>query len=407
MYRFSDAPENRVRTNQDLDAGWMGRELALIEFPYERLFSDDLDSFDLVVFQNFDYEPYFRFTSQALLEGLARYVEEGRSFVMVGGDRSFDLGKYQGTPLERILPVGLTGARGEQAVDVSPFQARLTEEGRRHPITRLVTDPAENDSWWQRLHPVDGANLVGPAVDGATVLLDHPAHSGSPPVLAVREVGEGRSMALTIDSSWRWSFSEAAEGRGNQAYLRSWKNAIRWLIQDPSTSRMTVETGRENYAAGDMVRVVVRARDEGFRPLPGVDVDLVVTGPAGEVPRTARTDADGEAVVELEATASGAYRVVASVDGVGEEQTVYAVTARDRELDEVTPDVAFLQWLGESTGGRTWAAGEAGAVLRDASATRVVWDRRETPLWRSPLLALVVILSAGLAWIVRRRSGLR
>ena len=48
-------------------------------------------------------------------------------------------------------------------------------------------------------------------------------------VLAVAEAGEGRAMALTVDTSWRWSFTEAAEGRGNQAYLRFWKNSFQFL----------------------------------------------------------------------------------------------------------------------------------------------------------------------------------
>ena len=47
-------------------------------------------------------------------------------------------------------------------------------------------------------------------------------------------------MALTVDTSWRWSLSEAAEGRGNQAYLRFWKNALRWLMKDNTVSRVTV-----------------------------------------------------------------------------------------------------------------------------------------------------------------------
>ncbi|MCO4743528.1 MAG: hypothetical protein KC912_01985 [Proteobacteria bacterium] len=401
-----------LRTNQDLDAGWAGRELALIEFPHERLFSDDLDSFDLVIFQNFDHAPYFRHTSPILLDGIAKYVEQGHAFAMIGGDRSFDLGAYGGTPLERVLPVELTGARGDVAVDQAAFRPSLTEEGARHPITRLVGDGDENGKWWERLHTLDGTNRVGAPVDDAAVLLSHPTlDGGSMPVLAVREVGEGRTMALTVDSSWRWSFSEAAEGRGNQAYLRFWKNAIRWLIADPSTARVSVDTGRENYASGEAVRVIVRARDEGFAPLEGAEVSVEVTGPGEPMVRTRATDNDGEVVVEVQAVQSGPHRVNVTVthDGspVGTASTVYAVSTRDRELDEVVPDAEFLAWLGPAANGRTYAAGEAGPVIRDPAATRVVWDRSETPLWRAPLLALLVALAAGLAWVIRRRSGLR
>ncbi|TNE89222.1 MAG: hypothetical protein EP330_12345 [Deltaproteobacteria bacterium] len=401
-----------LRTNQDLDAGWRGGELALIEFPHERLFSEELESFDLVIFQNFDHAPYFRFSSPVLLEGIAKYVESGHAFAMVGGDRSFDLGEYARTPLERVLPVQLSGLRGESAVDQAAFSPVLTDEGARHPITRLVGEGEENAAWWERLHPLDGTNIVGGPAKDAAVLLSHPKlDGGDMPVLAVREVGEGRTMALTVDSSWRWSFSEAAEGRGNQAYLRFWKNAIRWLIADPSTARVTVETGRENYAAGDAVRVVVRARDEGFAPMAGAEVKLEVTGPGKPMVRTGKTGPDGEVAIEVQAARSGPHRVVATVlsgeEEVGEASTVYAVSTRDRELDEVVPDATFLAWLGPAGNGRTYAAGESGPVVRDPAATRVVWDRRETPIWRAPLLALILALCAGGAWIVRRRAGLR
>ena len=126
---------------------------------------------------------------------------------------------------------------------------------------------------------MDGTNVVQRAKSDAAVLLTHPTARDTDgealPVLSVREVGAGRTMALTVDASWRWSLSEAAEGRGNQAYLRFWKNAIRWLMKDSTTARVTVDTPRENYAVGEDVRVVVRARDPGFAAMP--DANVVVT----------------------------------------------------------------------------------------------------------------------------------
>ena len=92
---------------------------------------------------------------------------------------------------------------------------------------------------------------------------------------------------------------------------------------------------------------------------------------------------------------------------VGSAETVYAVTMRDPELDEVVPDGAFLSWLSERTEGRWYDPGATGPILRDASAGRTVFDRHEVPLWRSPALALWIGLCAGLAWVLRRRNGLR
>lgn len=405
-----------LRTEEDIaGTDYRNHELSLIQFPYSELFSTELKRFDIIIFQNFDHERYFRpGEADRLLDNIRRFVEEdGKGFVMIGGDLSFDLGGYGGTFVENMLPVDL-GVRGAQA-DSRPVRPALTDEGRRHPITRLVTEPAENDEWWGRLPELTGVNKVRGASSGATVLLEHPALKGDDgramPILAVSEAGRGRAMAFTGDASWRWSLGEAAQGRGNQAYLRFWKNSFRWLIQDPSTNRVTVDTPRENYGIGDTVRVIVRARDTGFAPLPRADVSVKVRGPGGVRELTGVTTADGEIALELLAEERGAHRVEARVTNrgqlIGEEDTVYAVTTRDPELDEVIPDTAFLQWLATSVDGTFVGPGDRATPLRDPTSGRTVWDRRETPLWRAPGLILWIGLFGGLAWIVRRRAGMR
>lgn len=406
-----------LRTEEDLNAAYGERELSLIQFPYERLFSEDLSTFDVVIFQNFDYEPYFRGGFGAggdLLDNVRRYVEEGGAFVMVGGDRSFQLGRYGGTPIAELLPVEL--GTGKETPDLRAFQPVLTPEGGRHPVTRLVSDRAENETWWSRLRALDGTNVPLRARPDAAVLLQHPTLTdadGQPlPVLSVREVGRGRSMALTVDTSWRWSLSEAAVGRGNQAYLRFWKNALRWLMRDGAVSRVTVETPRENYAVGEEVRIVVRARDPGFAPMPGATVSAEVDNEGRTFTLSGRTSPDGEVALVLPADHPGTHRVkavVTTADGaeVGGSETVFAVTTRDPEMDEIAPDEAFLRWLAAGTGGVWHGPGARGPVLRDPGAERAVLERSETPLWRAPALALAVATLLGLAWIVRRRSGLK
>jgi hypothetical protein len=83
------------------------------------------------------------------------------------------------------------------------------------------------------------------------------------------------------------------------------------------------------------------------------------------------------------------------------------VTNRDPELAEVAPDERFLRRLAGLVDGRFVGPGDPVEPLRDPESGRVVWDRRATPLWRAPLFALLAGALAGLAWIVRRRSGLR
>ncbi len=404
-----------LRTDRDMGAGWDSSELSLIQFPYEKLFSSELWSFDLVIFQNFDYRPYFDNNANELLGNIARYVKEnGKAFVMMGGDRSFDLGAYAGTPIADILPVQL-GVSGE-AIDPGAFAPRLTEGGARHPITQLVGEPTENTRAWAGLSQLDGLNLSRGASQGAAVLLEHPTLKGPDdkplPVLAVGEYGAGRSMALLGDSSWRWSFAEAGEGRGNQAYLRFWKNAARWLIGDPEDQPVVVEANRDNYQIGEEVRITTRVRNVSFAPVAEAKVDITVDGPGGSEKLEGRTGADGSVALTLPAADRGAHRVKVVAHGasgatVGEAQTAFAVTTRDPELEEVEPDSAFLRTLAARTGGQYVAAGERAAPLRDPDAGRRVRDRAETPLYAAPLVPLVFGLFLSVSWWIRRRAGYR
>jgi uncharacterized membrane protein len=398
-----------------MDTDYQNHELSLIAFPYEELFTEELQNFDVVVLQNFDYEPYFQRGANKLLGNLRRYVvEQGGALVMVGGDRSFDLGRYGRTPLNDVLPVKL-GLDPSDGADFTRFRPRLTEAGARHPITLLDADPEESRAVWERLRESDGTNRVLGLHPEAVALLEHPTLQGGDgapsPILAVREVGEGRTMALTVDASWRWSFSEAGAGRGNQAYLRFWKNSFRWLMDDPAIARVTVDTARENYSLGDTVRVVVRARDPGFGPLIGARVVVQLEGEGESKPMEGVTDREGELVLEWPAKRRGAWRAKAAVtrgeEAIGEAETVFAVTSRDPELADVRPDGDFLAALAQATGGRYYGPGQDGPLLVDAGAGRTVSDRREIPVWRAPVLAALALLGLGGAWVVRRRAGLR
>lgn len=231
------------------------------------------------------------------------------------------------------------------------------------------------------------------------------------PILAVAEVGKGRSMALTSDASWRWSFAGAGAGQGNQAYLRFWKGAMRWLIGDAADAPVTVQTARENYSPGEAATALVRVRSVAFSPLAGVSVEARLSGPEGEQTLQANTDADGTVRFELPTDRRGAHRIRVRAVGAGLEdaaaETVYGVTSRDPELDQVEPDIEFLKALSAQAGGAFVPAGTWSPPLRDASAGRRVHERRVVELGLLPAVGVLFCVSASLAWLMRRRSGLR
>jgi uncharacterized membrane protein len=405
-----------LRTPADLDSAWNDDELSLIQFPYQDLFDAELDSFDLVVLQDFDYEPYFEGDADLLLTNLADWVRDGGGLVFVGGERALTATGLATSPLADVLPFQV--GPPSMVPTLGTFRPSLTEEGSRHPLTRLVGDAGENASWWARLPEFHGVNTVRGRVADAAVLLEHPGlrlPDGTPhPVLAVREVERGRSLALLGDESWRWSVTEAAAGRGNQAYLRFWKNAMRWLLRDPALSRVTVDTPRENYRVGEEVRVVARVRDPGFLPQVGAHVRVLAQGPGEPFAAEGVTGPDGEVVFPWLPPRAGTWRLHldaaarpdpgGSEPEIGTADSLIAVTERDPELDQLRADDRMMRWA-QALGG-TWAlAADAGSPELDPGAGRVRLTRTETRLDRGPAVAWSFAGLVAAAVVLRRLTG--
>ena len=404
-----------LRTHQDSSAGWGAEELSLISFPYQRLFSTDLETFDLVIFQNFNHAPYFGYESQELLSNIAEYVKSGGAFIMTGGNLSFDLGEYQNTPIEDILPVRLGTLDKSSELKFVP---RLSLSGGTHPITKLVNSAEDNQKIWQSLPDMDGYNTNFGLVSGAAVLLEHPTMKtakGEPlPVLSVREVGEGRTMALGIDSSWRWSYSEGIEGGGNQAYLRFWKNAIRWVIADPEDRSIVVQPSQENLKLGEEMKLLVRSRNTGYQPLADTTVDMIIQFPSGgKTEMSVQTDQNGEGEVIFTPTEQGVYLVKAqkAVAGNGlATEMVFAVSSRSAELLSLIPNISLMKGLEKGmqsldNGAHLIQSGEMLNPLLNESAVRRIPKRTSLEIGTAPIIFVILAFLGTLVIFFRRKWG--
>jgi hypothetical protein len=419
-----------LRTPEDVEAVSTD-ELSLIPFPTDELFSEQLRSFDVIFIQNFNFGPY---GIGQYLDEIKKFVDEGGGMAMLGGDLSFTLGGWAGTPVEAQLPVALPpgGATvsADKLVDPTPFRLQLTPEGRGHPVTALRLDVEENAARWGRLPELGGTNLVTRARPGATVLGVHPRlrdADGKPlPVLAVGEAGKGRVLTFTSDSSWRWAFRgggacDGAECSGEaraaqRAYQLFWESAIRWLIKDPALSFLRVESSAPEYRPGQKVRLTVRALSTDYRPLGGVAVNLSITKVAspGERPQplTAKagvTDDEGELVVELDPPPPGGYRATASATLAGRptsEDEVFVVRGAGRELEEPEAEVGLLRRVAAATGGRLLAPGASLDGLKFSEPRVVRVNRhRDVEIWSGWWTLAVAAVCLSLEWLLRRRWG--
>ncbi len=393
-------------------------ELSLIPFPTEKLFTQELPGFDLVIFDNFPYQLYM---PSQYLENLRKRVLEGGSFWMWGGALSFINGDYRGTPVEDLLPFTLEGPPPGEGYLEQKFRARLTPAAESGPLFGIAA-PGVVATRWQDLPPLAGFNLVGPAREGAVVLAEHPDHlaGGKPqPLIALRNYGKGRVMAVATDSLWAWGFQAAEGGAGNRIYLEFVRNAVRWLTGDPILSPVRLSVTPEHPAAGETVTVRARVLDANYHPVTGAALDLSAIGPEGEkVNLNARpTGEEGIYTAEFRVPREGSWRFALEAAGpggkLGEARTLLSAVGFQDELAAPSLDEGRLRSMAQAAGGtylaftddRSFDEALGKALAPGDEALRLVSEER-IGLGSLPLAFVLLLAVLGLDWTMRKRYRL-
>src|SRR6267378_2956430 len=117
-------------------------ELSLIAFPTRELFQQKINEFQLIIFD--------RYARQGVLpilyfDNIARYVRAGGAVLIAAGPDYASQTSIWRTPLESVLPAEPSGRTTDQ-----PFRAKLSDLGKRHPVTRGLEGADEDPPHWSR-----------------------------------------------------------------------------------------------------------------------------------------------------------------------------------------------------------------------------------------------------------------
>src|SRR6185503_2590718 len=273
------------------------------------------------------------------LRSIARLVEEyGGGFVMIGGASAFGRGGYHRTILDRVIPVAM-----EQANDLQtrPIQMQVPARAWRHPLLALGATPELTQAIWTTKFPnLYGCNMVDHAKAGAIVLGQDPTRrnsSGPLLLMAAQQIGRGRSIAFTSDStrSWGRDFETLwgepidlalplSEANCDSRYYRQfWVNAVRWLAagkQGKTNSAVTLELSHSYTTPDEKVTATVKVRAPASGELTGTDVSVVLSAPQ-------KSSVSFKAVYE---PASRSY-IAQVLPGTRGEYTVTALATRNGE----------------------------------------------------------------------------
>ncbi len=372
------------------------RDLSLIRFPVDELFTEHLPSFDAVILQDIDA---IKYRLSRYLVRLERYVKEGGGLIMVGGPSSFGGGKYAGTPLDSILPV--EQPRGGETADPGTFVPSYTAAGRAAPVTRKLRSLLQGE-----LPEMVGANILGEARPGAIVLWEHPrltAGERGMPLLALGEAGDGRAIALGVDGTHTLAFGELAARASGRGYGALWDGLLGWLMHDPRYEAARVELVAECIAGVPATLRVHR--------LPGMAGDVTLTVESlTRQPRTVMSQTvpgTGQSLAEvvLPALPAGGYSARVVVGPAPATRHDFGCEAAGRAWADTRPNPDLLRAITERSGGAYVRSGDE-AELPMLPPTRVNASRKTAPwlpVWVWTLLASVAL---GAHWLVRRQGGL-
>jgi hypothetical protein len=292
-------------------------ELSLIAFPTRELFQQKINEFQLIIFD--------RYARQGVLpiiyfDNIARYVRQGGAVLVAAGPDYASPTSIWRTPLDVILPAEPSGRTTDGA-----FHARLTELGKRHPVTRGLEGADEDPPHWSRWF-----RLVDSRASKGTTVMQGPDNK---PLLLLSREGEGRVALLLSDHIWLWA--RGYEGGGPHIDLL--RRLSHWLMKEPDLEE-------------EALRLIVRGHDLTVQRQTMFDTvgEVTLTTPSGKTRKVTLAPAEpGVWRATIEANELGLWR---ASDG-----TLNALAnvgpANPREFTEVTSTTEVLAPLANATGG--------------------------------------------------------
>jgi hypothetical protein len=367
-----------------------------------------------------DWLPYHAFIlgdlpagrlSRDQLDRIAQCVDEyGKGVVMIGGKDSYAAGGWAGTAVGDLLGIDVAASRGQIN---QPVKIRPTEAGLDSAVMAQAATPAGTADAWNRLAALDGANrLVG--LKPAAVVLARSQRNE--PMIVAQSIGTGRSLAVAIDTTWRWVLTPEETA---PLQRRFWRQVVEYLANPRGHCWVQTDRTRYNLAelAADRQQVLIHAGIEDARghSTTSDQATLTLTGPDAAPRPVPLQTAEGQYRATLPPPEQpGTYRLDFTAELAGETLKAsqqFEIIRRDLEAAQPLADKALLTRLAASSGGRAVGLDALGDVLAELRTTlqprykQFVRRRSLLDPWAWWLWTATLLMLAG-EWIIRKRNNL-
>ncbi len=199
------------------------QDLALIPFPVEELFVQNIESFDLIIWQNFDNQSY-PFFKHLYLQNIKKFVFSGGSVLFWSGKLKWD---FTRGPFKEIVPIANKGAI---------FKAKKAH------ISNSTNQTLLPDNLLNKIASLPELELnvfPGQLQQNSTSILE----IDEVPLLAVRNCRKGRVLQVNSDSLWDLNYGKNHSDIYNQII----KASIMWLQKHPDLNLNSYSMPNEHF----------------------------------------------------------------------------------------------------------------------------------------------------------------
>jgi hypothetical protein len=330
-------------------------ELALVPFPVQQLFNDDIGKFDLIILDQFDASGLL---PAQYLANIANHIQQGGALLVEVGPEFASDESLAYTPLSPVLPA-VPAALGTVTQAFSPS---ITALGTRHPVTAPFTGMTLAPWYRQEIVTPTAGDVLMQGIDGA-------------PLLILAKTGQGRVGMLLSDQFWLWTRGGAEAGPALPLLRRS----VHWLLDEPA---LEAEALTATIQGGEMTvqRQTLSANYPG---------DATITTPAGErLTLKLAQKSPGNYAANLAASEPGVWQVhdgslrAAAAQAAENSLEYQDLAATNRSLRPLCRGVV---WLGQNP------APDLAPMLQRRFASAIT-GTRDVPLL-PPLPSMLVVLT--------------
>ncbi|MCX7943157.1 MAG: hypothetical protein N2746_01425, partial [Deltaproteobacteria bacterium] len=372
----------------DSDVNAPDSELSLIPFPTDKIIKENLNTFDLIVFQDFGFVPYGLSTT---FSDINKFVRKGGALIFITGNNWYKwIGDFI-TFFKECMPA--TPQIDDNAIENIIYKPELTLQGKIHPITRILPSQEENNLLFKNLPELHGVHRIKDIKPDTIILMAAKANEDLP-LLLLNRCEKGKTALVTTDELWRLSFSEKTPDEFN-LYNKLMNNLILWLTGEPDKEDIVITPSRNR-----------RTSDELRGKLYGIITEKNITMQTGDGTMISGSiEQDGEFFFDISKIPEGTHKAKILYHNQVFDLSFYKKNT-DIEMIDTAPKPEILKSMAKYSGGKHFQTTKNLKELKLAKRpVKKIQNTTTMPLWNKGVFLALLLLLFFSEWFFRRIFG--